>query len=101
MNEVGRIIHIAMSGRLIVKLDKEINPGQIVFDEKGNNVGKIIELIGPVNSPYASIEINNKNPEYNKKQYFKGLTVYYKNSLSFKKNDPRKRKSRGVKKRND
>lgn len=99
MDEIGQIVHVAMSGRLIVKLDKEIKPGQIIIDDKGNKIGKIIELIGPVSSPYASIELNNK--EYNKKQYFNGLQVYRSesNQFAFKKQETRNRKfTRGGKK---
>ena len=50
---------MAKSGRLIVKVDEQISYkllGQALIDEKGlNKIGKIIELIGSVKSPYASV----------------------------------------------
>ena len=52
---MGIVLHLAKSGRLIVKLKKEIPTNLILLDEKGRKVGKVVELIGPVNSPYASL----------------------------------------------
>lgn len=54
LQEVGEVLHIAKSGRLIVKLSQKVNPGDILVDAKGRKIGKVVELIGPVRSPYAS-----------------------------------------------
>jgi RNA-binding protein len=58
-DEVGEILHLAKSGRLIVKLSKagaeRIKPGELLIDGSGRRVGKVAELLGPVNSPYASV----------------------------------------------
>ncbi len=51
---VGEILHQAKSGRLIIKLVKEVKVGDILVDEKGKRVAKVMEIIGPVKSPYAS-----------------------------------------------
>lgn len=57
MNELGEILHVAKSGRIIIKCtnfdQKKI--GWIVTDKNGKKLGKIVELLGPVNSPFASI----------------------------------------------
>lgn len=57
--EVGEVMHLAKSSRLIVRLlgssSKEIHSGELLFDQNGRRVGKVIEIIGPVNSPYASV----------------------------------------------
>ena len=50
-------MHQAKSGRLIVRLSKEAKPGALLFDQDGRKVGKIIELIGPVRGPYASVAV--------------------------------------------
>ena len=58
MEKIGEIIHLAKSGRLIVKIEENANHnliGQALTDDKGTKVGKIIELIGSVKSPYASV----------------------------------------------
>ncbi|MGB9659221.1 MAG: H/ACA ribonucleoprotein complex subunit GAR1 [Nitrososphaerales archaeon] len=54
MDEVGTVIHLAKSGRLIIKVDRFIKPGTILLDSKGRKLAKVTELIGPVKSPYAT-----------------------------------------------
>lgn len=57
--EVGEVMHLAKSSRLIVRLHgplgKETRPGEILVDQKGRGVGKVLEVIGPVSAPYASV----------------------------------------------
>lgn len=55
VGEIGEVMHLARSGRLIVKLTAEARPGEILVDGAGKRVGKIAELIGPVKAPYASV----------------------------------------------
>ena len=54
MQEVGEILHLATSGRVIVRLSKIVTQDQILCDEKSTKVAKVTELIGPVAKPYAS-----------------------------------------------
>jgi RNA-binding protein len=54
LQEVGEIMHLAKSGRVIVQLTKLVDEGQILCDEKSGKVAKVMELIGPVKKPYAS-----------------------------------------------
>ncbi|MEM2955553.1 MAG: Gar1/Naf1 family protein [Nitrososphaerales archaeon] len=54
MDEGGTVIHLAKSGRLIIKVDRFIKPGTILLDSKGRKLAKVTELIGPVKSPYAT-----------------------------------------------
>ena len=58
LEKIGEILHLAKSGRLIVKVDEQTSHkliGQALVDDKGIKIGKIIELIGSVKSPYASV----------------------------------------------
>jgi RNA-binding protein len=57
ITEAGEVIHLAKSGRLILKITKDIKlaAGEILTDESGKKVGRVTELIGPVIAPYASI----------------------------------------------
>ncbi len=55
MFQVGTVIHRAKSGRLVVRLTKEVRPGVFLFDEGRRKLGKVSELIGPVRAPYASV----------------------------------------------
>ena len=54
MQEVGEVLHIANSGRVIVRLSKEIKEGQILCDKNNQKIGRVTELIGPINEPFAS-----------------------------------------------
>ncbi|MFB5623789.1 H/ACA ribonucleoprotein complex subunit GAR1 [Candidatus Nitrosopumilus sediminis] len=54
MQEVGEIMHLAGSGRVIIQLSTELVEGQILCDEKGTRVAKVNEMIGPVSRPFAS-----------------------------------------------
>jgi RNA-binding protein len=59
LQEVGEVMHLAKSSRLIVRLlgssGREIRSGEVLVDQNGRSVGKVIEIIGPVASPYASV----------------------------------------------
>ena len=58
-NEVGEIIHLARSGRLIVKLNvvgaERVKIGELLIDASGRKIGRVAELLGPVKAPYASV----------------------------------------------
>jgi RNA-binding protein len=49
------LLHQARSGRLVIRLTRELMPGAVLVDEKGRTLGKVVELIGPVKAPYASV----------------------------------------------
>jgi len=55
--EAGEVIHVAKSGRLILKIGTSIvlKSGENLFDNAGKKVGRVTELIGPVDAPYASV----------------------------------------------
>jgi RNA-binding protein len=58
VGEIGEIMHLAKSGRLIVKLNAagaSLRAGELLVDGSGKRVGKVAELIGPVSAPYASV----------------------------------------------
>jgi RNA-binding protein len=57
LSQVGILLHQAKSGRLIVRLSKEVKPGVFLFDGDGRKLGKVVELIGPVRAPYASVAV--------------------------------------------
>jgi len=55
LQEVGEVLHLANSGRVIVRLSKEMQEGQILCDKNNQKIGRVTELIGPVKSPFASV----------------------------------------------
>ena len=46
---------LANSGRVIVRLSKETQEGQILCDKNNQKIGRVTEMIGPVKSPFASV----------------------------------------------
>ena len=47
-------MHLASSGRVVIRLSKPLRDGQIIVDKSGTKVAKVSEMIGPVEAPYAS-----------------------------------------------
>lgn len=87
MQEVGEIIHLAGSGRVIIRLRRPLDEGNFVFDDTGIRVAKVTELIGPVTNPYASaISMTNNIKK------FIGKKVYFSNEPAVKREKTRKRK---------
>ncbi|MDE1766882.1 MAG: hypothetical protein KGI27_11525 [Thaumarchaeota archaeon] len=54
MQEVGEVLHLASSGRVLIRLSKPLHDGQIIVDRSGTKVAKVSEMIGPVDAPFAS-----------------------------------------------
>ena len=64
-------MHIASSGRVIVKLSQDTNHEKTLCDEKGVRLARISELIGPVSMPYASpISLTNNIKKFVGKKVF-------------------------------
>jgi len=71
LQEVGEILHLARSGRVIVRLSKVVVQDQILCDESSTKIAKVTELIGPVAKPYASaISLTNNIKKFVGKKMF-------------------------------
>jgi RNA-binding protein len=71
LQEVGEILHLANSGRVIVRLSKTVTQDQILCDESNTKVAKVTEMIGPVAKPYASaISLTNNIKRFVGKKMF-------------------------------
>ena len=76
-------MHLAGSGRVIIQLSDKLVEGQILCDEKGTKVAKVMELIGPVRRPFASA-----TPLTNNIKKFIGKSVFASEESSI--NKPKK-----------
>ena len=64
-------MHLARSGRVIVRLSKVVVQDQILCDESSTKIAKVTELIGPVAKPYASaISLTNNIKKFVGKKMF-------------------------------
>ena len=79
-------MHLANSGRVIVRLSKEIQEGQILCDKNNQKIGRVTEMIGPVKSPFASVV-----PLTNNLKKISGIKVFSLEDAPAMKNNRRKR----------
>lgn len=71
MQEVGEVLHLASSGRVIIRLSRPLRDGQVIVDNSGTRVAKVSEMIGPIDAPYASaIPLTNNIKKHVGKQVY-------------------------------
>ncbi len=56
LQEAGTVLHLARSGRLIIKASTQLTDYTVLIDENGRRACRIMEMIGPVASPYFSAQ---------------------------------------------
>jgi len=57
------MLHLSPSKNIIAKMENISTIGETVVDENLKAVGKIVDIIGPVSSPYAVIKPTIGEPE--------------------------------------
>jgi RNA-binding protein len=57
MRRLGEVLHVSKRGSIILRTDKTppIGKQAIVLDKKANRIGNVIDVFGPVSSPYVAI----------------------------------------------
>ena len=50
------MLHLSSNNNLILKAKRTAKPNQNVFDKQAHKIGKIIDVFGPVKTPYLSIK---------------------------------------------
>ncbi len=73
MQGVGEVLHLASSGRVIIRLSTTVRDGQLLVDNAGRKIAKVSEMIGPIDAPYASATpLTNNIEKYVGKKIFMG-----------------------------
>lgn len=73
MQGVGEVLHLASSGRVIIRLSTTVRDGQLLVDDAGRKIAKVSEMIGPIDAPYASATpLTNNIEKYVGKKIFMG-----------------------------
>ncbi|MCK4440118.1 hypothetical protein KAU85_03950 [Candidatus Bathyarchaeota archaeon] len=57
MQRLGRVLHVSQSRNAIIKTENIPKISQTVVDENLKPIGKILDIFGPVSSPYASVRL--------------------------------------------
>lgn len=60
MNRIGRVLHISPSGKAVLKAETVPRIGDTVLNGKGRVVGRVFDILGPVDSPYVEVEVESK-----------------------------------------
>ena len=63
MQRIGPVLHISPSRNIVIKTEKTPKIGETVVDDNLKPVGKVVDVFGPVVSPYASIKPSVRDPE--------------------------------------
>jgi len=62
LQRLGKVLSVAPSQNVVVKVDKTPKIGSAVVDENLKVVGQIFDIIGSVSSPYALVKPTVKEP---------------------------------------
>lgn len=60
--QIGKTLHQSKSSKkVIVNLEEQASIGDYVYDNKGEKIGELFDIIGPVDSPLASIKLDDED----------------------------------------
>ncbi|MBD3206788.1 hypothetical protein GF319_10670 [Candidatus Bathyarchaeota archaeon] len=60
--KIGKTLHQSNSSKkVIIKLEEQASIGDYVYDDKGEKFGEIFDIIGPVDSPLASLKLDEED----------------------------------------
>lgn len=67
MQRIGRVLHVSRSRNLILRAEKTPRVGDGVVDERLKPVGTVLDIFGPVSSPYVAVkpQVEKTNPLVN------------------------------------
>jgi len=57
VQRLGKIENITADGNLLLKLSTTPGMGTRVFTPRNRPLGRVIDIIGPVNAPYAVVRV--------------------------------------------
>jgi len=63
LKKIGQVLHIGPGNRAIAKVEAPPKLGATVFDLKKKPIGIVLDIFGPVKSPYIEIEVKDRKPE--------------------------------------
>jgi RNA-binding protein len=61
---LGSVLHKSRgSNNLILRAENTAFPGEVVVDKSLKKVGAVLDLFGPINTPYISVRPFKSNPD--------------------------------------
>ena len=61
MQRLGKVLHVSDSKNLILRAEVLAGLGMRVADDKLREIGRVVDLFGPVDKPYVSVKSNVKD----------------------------------------
>ena len=62
MQRIGLVLHIGSGGNIVLKAENPPRIGDQTVDENLKPVGTILDIFGPVSSPYVAVRTTVENP---------------------------------------
>lgn len=63
LKKIGQVLHIGPGNKAIAKVENPPKIGETVFSFKKKPIGTVLDVFGPVKSPYIEIEVRGLKPE--------------------------------------
>jgi RNA-binding protein len=63
LQRIGLVLHMSPSRNLVIKTEKPPKIGETVVNDNLKPVGKVVDVFGPVTSPYASVKPTARDPK--------------------------------------
>lgn len=61
MKEIGKVLHLLCGNRAIAKVKVTPKPGSTIYDIRRKPIGRVVDIFGPVKSPYIEIEVKEQD----------------------------------------
>lgn len=75
LRKLGKVLHVSKRGSLILRTEKTppVGPDTVVMNKKAEEIGSILDVFGPVKSPYVSVRPKEKSGM----DEYVGQTLYF------------------------
>ncbi len=70
LKRIGKILHLTKSGNVVIEAEEIPEINETVYLKDKTEIGRVVEVFGPVSSPYVLVKYNGKA------QVEKGKEVY-------------------------
>ncbi len=62
MKKIGQILYAGPGNKAIAKVEVPPDLGATVFDIRKKPIGVVLDVFGPVSSPYIEVEVKRQDP---------------------------------------
>ncbi len=70
LKKIGVITHITKSNNIVIKAEEIPEINEVVYLKNKSEIGRVIEVFGPVSSPFILVKYNGKSEVVEGKEVF-------------------------------